>query len=324
MFFLVKTRFDEAGESKLVQMGHYIKWKPVHRIILPILCWRWFLSMTSIHPIHPLVWNEMRIKPTRVAVVCTVLLQKTAVCRTYVHSTDSIAREEQTRKISARFRPRGHAAAVIALSQAQSHHHPRPIRTTLWTFRSRRRLQFPKQDPTLLIETQTRIWLVHWDHHLLPLLAILLFFPIELFITWHCIFPNQKMEVVASPLTFNHSMSLTKRRRACSPMVDIGTDSGTSDDFIMTDDSQYHHIKKRRIGSMDEGFTAPLPMSSFSSPFQSSPMNHTAKQFSGKFWYPSRICIWPFPLASVFFNRSHPPLPSRLRISETISSRRNA
>ena len=280
------------------------------------------ISFDDKHPSDPsscLKWNENQ---TRVAVVCTVLLQKTAVCRTYVHSTDSIAREEQTRKIS-RFRPRGCDCSVTSTIAP----HPRPIRirTTLWTFRSsRRRLQFPKQDPTLLIETQTRIWLVHWDHHLLPLLAILLFFPIELFITWHCIFPNQKMEVVASPLTFNHSMSLTKRRRACSPMVDIGTDSGTSDDFIMTDDSQYHHIKKRRIGSMDEGFTAPLPMSSFSSPFQSSPMNHTAKQFSGKFWYPSRICIWPFPLASVFFNRSHPPLPYRLRISETISSRRNA
>lgn len=93
------------------------------------------------------------------------------------------------------------------------------------------------------------------------------------------------MEVAASPLTFNHSMNLAKRRRACSPMVDTVSDSGIADDFIMSDDSQFHHFKKRRLGSMDEGFAASLPNPSFASPFQSSPMNHIAKHFSGTLRY---------------------------------------
>jgi len=103
------------------------------------------------------------------------------------------------------------------------------------------------------------------------------------------------MEVVASPLTFNHALSLAKRRRPCSPMVEVSVDSGSSDDFIMTDDNQYHHAKKRRIGSMtDEGFTtSPLSGSLFPSAFQLSAMNYIPKQVTGTFlysiWYTFRI-----------------------------------
>lgn len=62
---------------------------------------------------------------------------------------------------------------------------------------------------------------------------------------------------VASPLTFGHVQAGTKRRFACSPILDasMGVESSAVDDYTMEETSNYGHAtkKRRRFGS-SEGF----------------------------------------------------------------------
>ena len=61
---------------------------------------------------------------------------------------------------------------------------------------------------------------------------------------------------VASPLTFGYVQSGTKRRFACSPILDatMGLESSPVDDYKMDDCATYGHAlkKRRRIGSNEE------------------------------------------------------------------------
>ncbi len=79
---------------------------------------------------------------------------------------------------------------------------------------------------------------------------------------------------VASPLTFSHVQAGTKRRFACSPILDaaMGVESNT-DDYAMDDCSHYGHKKRRRFGSSD-GFetnqpTTPSTLTTLASPHTS-------------------------------------------------------
>ncbi len=60
---------------------------------------------------------------------------------------------------------------------------------------------------------------------------------------------------VASPLSFGHVQTGTKRRFVCSPILDatMGVESSTIDDFNMDDGNSFGHAlkKRRRLGSND-------------------------------------------------------------------------
>jgi hypothetical protein len=79
---------------------------------------------------------------------------------------------------------------------------------------------------------------------------------------------------VASPLSFGHVQTGSKRRFVCSPILDatMGVESSTVDDFNMDDGSSFGHAlkKRRRLGSndcFDANHLTP-------SPFASSPLPH--------------------------------------------------
>mmetsp|Transcript_4510 Transcript_4510/g.6618 ORF Transcript_4510/g.6618 Transcript_4510/m.6618 type:complete len:223 (-) Transcript_4510:131-799(-) len=76
---------------------------------------------------------------------------------------------------------------------------------------------------------------------------------------------------VASPLTFTHVQAGSKRRFACSPILDtaVGVESNT-DDYAMDDCNHYGHKKRRRFGPSD-GFetnqsTTPSTINTFATP----------------------------------------------------------
>lgn len=75
---------------------------------------------------------------------------------------------------------------------------------------------------------------------------------------------------VASPLTFTHVQAGTKRRFACSPILDatMGVESNT-DDYAMDDCNPYGHKKRRRCGPSDSFETNQSTMSSTVTTFAS-------------------------------------------------------